>query len=67
MSRIRQLPPNVVSRMAASEVIERPASVVQELVEKEDAAGATHIEVEFERGGTELIRVVNNGCGIAVI
>src|SRR5438105_5568662 len=64
MKRIHQLPSSVVTKIAAGEVIERPASVVKELLENSVDAGSTRIDVEIEQGGAELIRVVDNGCGI---
>ncbi len=65
MPKINILPSKVYNRIAAGEVVDRPCSVVKELVENSIDAGATEIEIYIERGGKQLVRVIDNGCGIA--
>jgi DNA mismatch repair protein MutL len=64
MGRIRVLTDQVANQIAAGEVVDRPASVVKELLENALDAGATRIRIEVEGGGRKLIRIVDNGCGM---
>ena len=65
MSAIHVLDPITIDKIAAGEVVERPASVVKELVENAIDAGATRLTIEIEGGGSRLLRVSDNGCGIS--
>lgn len=65
MARISILTDQVANQIAAGEVIERPASIVKELVENSLDAGATSIEIEFKKGGSNYIRIEDNGCGMS--
>jgi len=65
MPTIRQLSTSVINKIAAGEVIERPASVVKELLENSLDAGSTRVDIVVEKGGAESIRITDNGCGIS--
>ena len=64
MGRIRILSDTVANKIAAGEVVERPASVVKEMLENSLDAGADDIRLEIENGGRRLIRITDNGCGM---
>src|SRR5258708_9956940 len=64
MGKIHVLPERVANQIAAGEVVERPASVVKELLENALDAGSTRIRIQVEAGGKKLIQIVDNGCGM---
>jgi DNA mismatch repair protein MutL len=65
MPEIRELSKSMINKIAAGEVVERPANVVKELVENSVDAGAKRIEIIVEKSGSDLVKIVDNGCGIA--
>ena len=64
MPKINILPKEVYQLIAAGEVVERPSSVVKEMIENSVDAGAKHITVEIKNGGSTYIRITDDGCGI---
>ena len=65
--KIRLLPEVVANQIAAGEVVNRPASVVKEMMENAIDAGATSVKVNFRDGGKDLIQIVDDGCGMSPI
>ena len=65
MAKISVLPENIINQIAAGEVVENPSSIVKELVENSIDAGASNIDIIINKGGHELIHIVDNGCGMS--
>ncbi len=65
MSKVHRLPDNLVSRIAAGEVVERPASVLKELVENSLDAGAKRVQIQIQGAGRTLLRIADDGCGLS--
>jgi len=63
-SKVQILPEILCNKIAAGEVVERPSSVVKELLENSIDAGAKEISIEIEKGGKKLIRIIDDGCGM---
>ena len=64
-SKIKILPETLINKIAAGEVVERPASIVKELLENAIDAGSTEVQVIVKNGGKDLISILDNGCGMS--
>ena len=65
MAKISVLPENIINQIAAGEVVENPSSIVKELMENSIDAGASNIDIIINKGGHELIHIIDNGCGMS--